>query len=120
MGGRPGSSLYAMPVIRNLTACSSVHPGNPAMFGVLSAQTGIGAIGLNVSVAPFSTFPGRGSPFSLMGVWQSPHIATASTRYFPRAIFADCVGLAEDDSTALSITTKNSAATPTYAASFMT
>src|SRR5437899_13081242 len=30
-----------------------------------------------------------GSPFSLCGVWQSPHNDTCSTKYFPRAMSAD-------------------------------
>jgi len=41
--------------------------------------------------------PGMGTPFSPRGVWQSPHMPTPSTMYFPRANFADCAGDAEED-----------------------
>ena len=119
MGGRPGSSLYAIPVIKNLIACSSVHPGRPAILGVLSAQTGIGTIGLNVSVAPFNNFPGMGSPFSLVGVCQSPHLLTPSTRYFPRASFTDRFEDEDEEGNATVITkiaktVKPAAQTPSF------
>src|SRR6266849_7034843 len=107
-----------MPVIRNLTACSSVHPGRPAMFDDLSAQTGIGAIGLNARTAPCSVLPGTGSPFSLRGVWQSPHMPTPSARYLPRTTFADCAGDAKEDNPAVNARIKKTARPAAQAASF--
>src|SRR5947209_16783593 len=80
--------------MKNLMASASSQPRKPAMFGALSAQTGIGAIGLNIREAPLSDCELMGSPLSLCGVWQSPHCATCSTRYFPRATAGDPV--AED------------------------
>ena len=56
MGGRPGRLLSAIPVIRNFIAASSVQPGNPAIAGNLSAQTGIVTVGLNGSVVPIRYF----------------------------------------------------------------
>src|SRR5712692_1102533 len=108
-----------MPVIRNLTACSSVQPGRPAMFGALSAQTGIGVIGLNERTAPRSVLPGIASPFSLRGVWQSPHMPTPSTRYLPRATFAERAGDAEEDNAAVITRIDKMATAAAQAASFM-
>jgi len=59
IGGRAGRSLYARPVIRNLIASLSSHPGRPAIFGVLSAQAGIGTAGLNGNGDPWSHFSSR-------------------------------------------------------------
>src|SRR5438270_12207888 len=58
------------------------------MLTDLSAQ-GIGTVALNGSSVPFSHCSLIGSPFSLCGVWQSPHIPMFSTRYLPRSSFAD-------------------------------
>src|SRR5215467_9709342 len=88
MGGRAGSPLYAIPVIRNLMAASFSQPGSPAMLADLSAHTGTRTAGLKGSTAPFSHCSLIGSPFSLSGVWQSAHIPMFCTRYFPRAIVA--------------------------------
>jgi hypothetical protein len=63
MGGRPGRLLSAIPVIRNFIAASSVQPGNPAIAGDLSAQTGIVTVGLNGSVVPIRYFWLITSPF---------------------------------------------------------
>src|SRR5580692_2202967 len=80
-----------MPVIRNFMAAPLSQPRSPAMAGALSAQTGIGVIGLKSSVAPFSHWSFTGSPFSSRGVWQSPHKPISSTRYLPRATLAAAV-----------------------------
>src|SRR4051812_44461592 len=76
-----------MPVIKNFTAASCSHPGSPTILTDLSAQ-GIGTVDLKGSSVPFSHYSLIGSPFSLCGVWQSPHIPMFSTRYFPCSIFA--------------------------------
>src|SRR5581483_3529071 len=88
MGGRAGRPLYAIPVMRNLTAASCSQPGRPAMLTDLSAHTGIGTAGLNGSSVPLSHCSLIGSPFSLWGVWQSWHMPMPSTRYLPRASLA--------------------------------
>lgn len=60
--------------------------------GDLACQFGIGATGVKPSVLPFIHCDRMNSPFSILGVWQSWHFATCSTRYFPRAAFASCPG----------------------------
>lgn len=88
MGGRLGSPLTATPVMKYRIAAPFSQPGNPAMLGALSTQTGAGSTGLKVRGAPCSHCDWTGSPFSPRGVWQSPHRPTCSTRYLPRAIRA--------------------------------
>src|ERR1700746_566241 len=88
MGGRAGRPLYAVPVMKNLIAVSFSHPGRPAIFTDLSAHTGMDTVGLKSRVVPCSHCSFTNSPFSLRGVWQSPHIPMFSTRYLPRATFA--------------------------------
>src|SRR5437899_13026682 len=66
------------------------------MFGALSAQPRVAATGLNVNAQPRSTLPGIGSPFSLIGEWQSAQRATCSTRYLPRSSCADLSCAAEE------------------------
>src|SRR5437763_768459 len=66
------------------------------MFGALSAHARVGATGLNVNAPPRSTLPGIGSPFSLIGEWQSAQRATCSTRYLPRSSCADLSCAAEE------------------------
>src|SRR5205823_13840858 len=92
IGGRAGSPLYAIPVMKNFTAASCSHPGSPAMLADLSAQ-GIGTVALKGRSVPFSHCSLTGSPFSLCGVWQSRHMPMFSTRYLPRSSFADGVAV---------------------------
>src|ERR1039458_2517200 len=86
MGGRAGCPLGASPVMKNWTAFSRSQPGSPAMLGEVSAHTGIGTIDANSSFLPCSHLPGTNSPFSFIGVWQSPHWPMAFTKYSPCAI----------------------------------
>src|SRR5678816_3612685 len=74
--------------MKNFTAASCSQPGSPAMLTDLSAQ-GIGTAALKGSSVPFSHCSLIGSPFSLCGVWQSPHMPMFSTRYLPCSLFAE-------------------------------
>src|SRR5208337_2130150 len=59
---------------------------SPAILGEASAQLGTGTVEANVSLVPCNHFPGRYSPFSFIGVWQSPHCPITFTRYSPWTI----------------------------------
>src|SRR5512133_529233 len=86
IGGRGYFPSLSTPVLRNLTACWSVHPSSPAIGGAVAAH-GISTAGENMMGAPCSDFSGMYSPFSFRGEWQSIHIPTWLTRYLPRSIF---------------------------------
>src|ERR1035438_10419395 len=104
MGGRAGCPLGASPVMKNWTAFSWFQPGSPAMLGEVSAQTGMGTIDANSSFLPCSHLPGTNSPFSFIGVWQSPHWPMAFTKYSPCAICC-CLGPLLPEAAALWSTT---------------
>src|SRR6516162_557803 len=86
IGGRGGCPLGASPVISSPTAFLSSQPGRPAMFTDRSAQLGMGTSGPKNNLVPCSPWSITGSPFSFIGVWQSPQLARPFTRYSPRAI----------------------------------
>src|SRR5208337_94944 len=86
IGGRAGCPLGARPVVKNWMAFSWSQPCSPAILGEASAQLGTGTVEANVSLVPCNHFPGTYSPFSFIGVWQSPHCPITFTRYSPWAI----------------------------------
>ena len=88
MGGRNISPSGPVPFSKMVANCSSVKLGRPAKGGAVSAQGCIGATGLIQMLAPCSQASVCRSPRPFRGVWHSPHIATSSTRYFPRSTSA--------------------------------
>ncbi len=55
------------------------------MRGALSGQSELGCAGIQGTGAPCSARWRSGFPWLSRGVWHSPHTATLSTRYLPRA-----------------------------------
>src|SRR6266536_5156800 len=92
MGGRTRMPLVDSPVLNSATASASLQRGKPAMPGARAAQIGTGTVGSNAKAAPCNFLPVIGSPCSSCGVWQSPHRATLSIRYFPRSILGSDAG----------------------------
>jgi hypothetical protein len=97
-----------LPVMRKVTAFASFHPGSPAMGGDTAAHFGIGTVALKSSSEPCSHFSRMNSPFWSRGEWQSAHIPTCSTRYFPRATCAgEALGFGADFSAATATAAEN-------------
>ena len=82
MGGRAKLPSGRSPVLRKRTIWTRVQPRawGPAMPGASSAQSGTMAVGRNSSTIPASGLARSGCPMAPRGVWQSPHMATFSTR----------------------------------------
>ncbi len=111
MGGSGGSPFWSLPVVSSVTICASVHPGIPARGGATSAHFGIGTMFLKSSGAPWSHRSLMNSPLSFRGEWQSTHMATCSTRYFPRATVVFDLGAGSPAATEAETVTSARAAT---------
>ena len=70
---------------RHRRICSSVKFGSPASLGARYPQSVTGCTGRNHIGAPISHCFSSHPPCPSLGVWHSPHFATCSTRYSPRA-----------------------------------
>ncbi len=94
MGAPAAFPLGFLPVSRNFISPSIPHRCHRAlvdvMSGVVACHLGTSASGLKPSAAPLSQWALSGSPAAVFAVWQSWHLATSSTRYFPRVTTASC------------------------------
>src|SRR5579864_2843201 len=85
MGGRRGVPVFQMPAVRRVMSSASLPGGEPAIRGACSGQSCTGTDGCSQSGAPSSQRLRSRFPELSRGVWHMPHMATPSTRYFPRA-----------------------------------
>src|ERR1700690_1038421 len=85
MGKRRGLPVVQMPVVSNLTISASLAGGFPPILGAISGQFDAPSTGAHRTDAPCNHRLRSRPPLLFRGVWHSPHIATPSTRYFPRA-----------------------------------
>src|ERR1700722_2313886 len=84
IGKRSRLPVVQMPVVSSLTMSASSAGGVPPILGALTGQSELGLAGRYGSGPPCSQLARSGFPLLSLGVWHCPHMATPSTRYFPR------------------------------------
>src|ERR1035438_7392845 len=85
IGKRNGFPVVQIPVVSSLTISASLAGGLPPILGATSGQFVFGTDGAHGTGAPCSHRLISRFPLASRGVWHCPHIATACTRYLPRA-----------------------------------
>src|SRR5260370_9336171 len=95
MGGSAGLPPGPRLVVRSFTRAASPHlpfhrRPDAVRSGEVLCHPLTGSIGCTFSVAPFSHLSLSNWPSASFGVWHSWHLATSSTRYFPRATLSGC------------------------------
>lgn len=85
MGKRSGCPFVQIPVVNSFTMSASLAGGVPPIRGAFNGQFGLAAGGPQVTGAPSRGRLCSRVPSLFRGVWHCPHIATFSTRYFPRS-----------------------------------
>src|ERR1700723_2051975 len=86
IGRRRGLPVVQMPVVSSLTISASLAGGLPPILGAIRGQLLTApSAGDQPTGEPCSQRLRSRLPLLSRGVWHSPHMATPSTRYLPRA-----------------------------------